>query len=93
MCKCLLVCVDIREKNSFTKKDHVTCSTLAKCKSRMYNLFLKFSLAHTYSLQVLVSELVIVLDFSREDFRKEFQEQNPGVKSMRDVCMGIIILI
>lgn len=26
--------------------------------------------------------------FQREDFRKEFQEQNPDVKSMRDVSVA-----
>lgn len=27
--------------------------------------------------------------YSKEDFRKEFQEQNPDIKSMRDVCYGL----
>jgi len=31
--------------------------------------------------------------FLREDFRKEFQEQNPDVKSMRDVCVESILLV
>ena len=31
----------------------------------------------------------IMLCFSREDFRKEFQEQNPDVKSMRDASIQV----
>jgi len=33
------------------------------------------------------------VSFLREDFRKEFQEKNPDVKSMRDVCVQSILLV
>lgn len=37
----------------------------------------------------LKSNWIFLILYSREDFRKEFQEQNPDIKSMRDVCYSL----
>ena len=48
-------------------------------------------------MESLIFKIIIFtgssFSFLREDFRKEFQEQNPDVKSMRDVCVESILLV
>lgn len=48
----------------------------------------------SYYLSTDDSKVFPDLHFSmqREDFRKEFQEKNPDIKSMRDVCSLFILL-